>query len=187
MSQLFLFSLKPIPWGLKRNPKRAPRSPLLRDTRHFARTLGLMGLQFKGTIDHFTVVSLVSQALSDPAWGWGWPCFDNKFDTNPFPLLLKIRAIFVWPWNENAPTKQKQQTNENRAIWLVYRTDTNALVFGWLSGRSGEKNFLEINQYHALTSYCNLIGQSKNVFSILGFSLAGKRSGHVLIFPSTGW
>ena len=174
MSQLFLFSLKPIPWGLKRNPKRAPRSPLLRDTRHFARTLGLMGLQFKGTIDHFTVVSLVSQALSDPAWGWGWPCFDNKFDTNPFPLLLKIRAIFVWPWNENAPTKQKQQTNENRAIWLVYRTDTNARGF-WLVKRTlGWKNFmpenfLEINRYFALTSYCNTIGQSNNAFSILGF------------------
>ena len=27
------------------------------------------------------------------------------------------RAIFVWPWNENARTKQKQQTNANRVIW----------------------------------------------------------------------
>ena len=35
--------------------------------------------------------------------------------------MCRIRAIFVWPWNENARTKQKQQTNENRAIWLVYR------------------------------------------------------------------
>ena len=114
-------------------------------------------------------MSLVSQALSDPACGWGWPCFDNWFDTNPFPLLLKIRAIFVWPWNENAPTKQKQQTNENRAIQLVYRTDTNALCF-WLVKRTlGWNNFLEIKQYYALTSYCNLIGQSKNVFSIIGF------------------
>ena len=33
-------------------------------------------------------------------------------------LVHFIRAIFVWPWNENAPTKQKQQTNGNRAIWL---------------------------------------------------------------------
>ena len=40
--------------------------------------------------------------------------------------LFTRRAIFVWPWNENSRTKQKQQTNGNRAIWLVYRTDTNA-------------------------------------------------------------
>ena len=49
---------------------------------------------------------------------------------------LKIaRAIFVWPWNdfENARTKQKKQMNWNTAIWLVYRTDTNALGF-WLRG-----------------------------------------------------
>ena len=44
------------------------------------------------------------------------------------------------------------------------------------------ENFLEINRYFALTSYCNTIGQSNNAFSILGFSLAGKRRVHVLIF-----
>ena len=43
------------------------------------------------------------------------------------------------------------------------------------------ENFLEINGYFALTSYCHTIGQSNNAFSILGFSLAGKRRGHVLI------
>ena len=48
------------------------------------------------------------------------------------------RAIFVWPWNENVRTKQKQQTNGNRAIWLVYRTDRQTrLAFHWLSERSG--------------------------------------------------
>ena len=35
------------------------------------------------------------------------------------------------------------------------------------------KSFLEINQYFALTSYCNMIGQSNNAFPILGFSLTG--------------
>ena len=44
------------------------------------------------------------------------------------------------------------------------------------------ENFLEINRYFALTSYCNTIGQSNNAFSILGFSLAGNRRGHALIF-----
>ena len=98
--------------------------------------------------------------------------------------LMLDREIFVRPWNENARTKQKQQTNGNRAIWLVYRTDTNARGF-WLDKRTlGWKknfmleNFLEINRYFALTSYWNTIGQSNNAFSILGFSLAGKRRGH---------
>ena len=76
----------------------------------------------------------------------------------------------------------KQYTNGIRAIWLVYRTDTNARGF-WLVKRTlGWKNFmpenfLEINWYFALTSYCNTIGQSHNVFKILGFS--------VLIFDKT--
>ena len=88
-------------------------------------------------------------------------------------IVWTPRAIFVWPWNENAQTKQKQKTNENRAIWLVYRTDMNARGF-WLVKRTlGWKNFmpenfLEINRYFALTSHCNTIGQSNNVFSILG-------------------
>ena len=46
------------------------------------------------------------------------------------------------------------------------------------------ENFLEINRYFALTSYCNTIGQSNNALSTLRFSLAGKRRGHVLIFSS---
>ena len=44
-------------------------------------------------------------------------------------FLVPNKAIFVWPLNENSRTKQKQQRNGNRAIWLV----------GWLSKRSGEK------------------------------------------------
>ena len=48
-------------------------------------------------------------------------------------------------------------------------------------------NFLEINRYFALTSYCNTIGQSNNALSILVFSLAGKRSCYILNFSSIGW
>ena len=56
-----------------------------------------------------------------------------------------VRAIFVWPWNENAGTEQKQQTNGNRAIWLIYRTDTNARGF-WLVKRTlWWKNFSELS------------------------------------------
>ena len=62
--------------------------------------------------------------------------------------------------SENARTKQKQQTTGNRAIWLVYRVDTNACGF-WLIKRtpSGEKTSCprtsRINRFFALTSYCN--------------------------------
>ena len=68
--------------------------------------------------------------------------------------------------------------NGKRAIWLVYGTDTEARGF-WLVKRKLKlknvrpENFLEINRYFALTSYCHTIGQSNNAFSILGFSSAG--------------
>ena len=86
---------------------------------------------------------------------------------------------------------RNKKTSGNRAIWLVYRTDTNARGF-WLVKRTlGWKNFklenfLEHNRYFALTSYCNTIGSSNNAFSILGLSLAGKRRVHVLIFSFIG-
>ena len=88
--------------------------------------------------------------------------------------FLVIRVIFVWLWNENAPTKQKQETNGNRAIWLVYQMDTNARGL-WLVNRTlgwkdfMPKKFLEINRYFAMTSYCNSIGQWNSAFSILEF------------------
>ena len=105
------------------------------------------------------------------------------------PEVSSDRAIFECPWNENARTKQKQQTNGKRVIWVVYRTDTNARGFclvkrtlGWKNVRP--ENSIEINRYFAFTSYCNTIAQSNNAFSILGFSLSGKRRGHVWSFHS---
>ena len=64
-------------------------------------------------------------------------------------------AIFSWPWNENARTKQKQQTNGNRAIWLVYRTDTNVRGF-WLVKRThGWKCFMpeELSRNHSILRF----------------------------------
>ena len=71
----------------------------------------------------------------------------------------------LWPWNENERTKQKQQTNGNRAIWLVIERIQTRMAFGWWSERSR-------NRYFALTSYCNTIGQSNNAFSVSGLSTA---------------
>ena len=84
-------------------------------------------------------------------------------------------------------TREQNRNNKRTEIeqldWFIELIQTRA-VFGWLSERSGEKTFMPRN--FALTSYCNTIGQSNNAFSILGFSLAGKRRGHVLTFSSTG-
>ena len=44
------------------------------------------------------------------------------------------------------------------------------------------ENFLELNRYFALTSYCNTIVQSNNASSILGFSLAENLRVQVLTF-----
>ena len=84
--------------------------------------------------------------------------------------------------------RNNKRTEIERFDWFIERIQTR-VAFGWLSERSGEKtscpkNFLEINRYFVLTSNCNTIGQSNNVFSILEFSLAGKQRGHVLIFSS---
>ena len=69
-------------------------------------------------------------------------------------------------------TREQNRNNKRveTAIWLVQ----TRVTFGWLSEHSGEKNFnpenfLEINRYFALTSYCNTIGQSNYAFSISGF------------------
>ena len=87
------------------------------------------------------------------------------------------RAIFVWPWNETREQNRNNQTNGKTAIYLVYRTDANARSF-WLVKRTLRwkhflpENFLEINGYFTLTSYCshcNTIGQLNNAFAILGF------------------
>ena len=64
------------------------------------------------------------------------------------------RAIFVLPWNENVRTKQKQDTNRNRVIWLGYRTDTHAPGFWLVNRKLGcnnfmPDNFLEISRYLA--------------------------------------
>ena len=66
--------------------------------------------------------------------------------------------------------RNNKRTEIKRFNWFDERIQTR-VAFGWLSKRSGEKpayskNFLEINRDFALTSYCNKIGKSNNVFSI---------------------
>ena len=93
---------------------------------------------------------------------------------------LLDRAIFAWPWNENARTKQNSR---ERFDWFIERIQT-CLAFGC----ARDQNYLgqRINRYFAFTSY-NTVGQSNNAFSILGFSFAEKRRGHVLIFSFIDW
>ena len=65
-----------------------------------------------------------------------------------------------------------------RFDWFIERIQT-CVAFGWLSERSAEKtscpkNFLEINRYFAVTSYCNTIGQSNNAWVFFGVLFGGK-------------
>ena len=66
-------------------------------------------------------------------------------------------------------TRNNKRTKMERFDWFIERGQTR-VCFGWLTERSGEKpscpkNFLEINRYFALTSYCyKTIGQSNNAF-----------------------
>ena len=106
----------------------------------------------------------------------GSPRMLTKLERFSYDLEMKTRE----------QNRNNKRTEIERFDWCIERIQTH-LAFGWLGERSGKqtscpKNFLEI----ALTSYCNTIGQSNNAFSILGFSLAGKRRVHVLFFPSIG-
>ena len=106
----------------------------------------------------------------------------NRGTVSQLTETLVLWEGFSYDLEIEQETKQKRQRNRNRAIWLVYRMDTFTLMaFGWLLKWTVgwknfiPKNFLEINRYFALMSYCNIIGQLNNAFSMLGFSLAGKK------------
>ena len=60
---------------------------------------------------------------------------------------------------------RNKRTEIERFDWFIERIQTR-LAF---EKNFMPENFLEINRYFALTSYCNTIGQSNNDFSILGF------------------
>ena len=87
--------------------------------------------------------------------------------------------------------RNNKPTEIERFDWFIERTQTRVRGFWLVKWTLGWKNFmpenfLEINRYFALASYCNTIGKSNNALSKLGFSLAGKRRVHVLIFSSIG-
>ena len=105
-------------------------------------------------------------------------------------IMYMNRTTQRFSYDLEMKTREQKRNNKRTEIqqfdWFIERIQTH-LAFGWLSERSAEKtscpkNLLEI----ALTSYCNRIGQSNNAFSILGFSLAGKRRVYVWFFSSIG-
>ena len=133
-----------------------------------------------------TVFGDVHTAADEISTGW------KVSGTGHFVHVEPFKAIFVWPWNNNAPTIQKQSTNGNRAIWLVYRTDTNACGF-WLVKRTfWWKNLMpeELSRNQPILRFDVMLqrdGPIGQCLLHLGFSLAGKRRSHVLIFLSVGW
>ena len=65
--------------------------------------------------------------------------------------------------------RNSKQTEIERIDWLIERIQTR-VGFGWLANARLKnfmpENFLEINRYFALTSYCNTNDQSNNALSI---------------------
>ena len=120
--------------------------------------------------------------------------------------FMYTATLVSYPWFllkgfQNSPTLRSSQSNfcmtlkwkceqdrnnkwtEIEWFYWLFEQIQRRVAFGWLSKRSAEKiscweNFLEINWYFALTLYCNTIGQSDNAFSMLGFSLVGRRRVH---------
>ena len=135
-------------------------------------------------------------------WFWRWEQSEYKplLDDHPWGsekphalihIMYMNRTTQRFSYDLEMKTREQKRNNKRTEIqqfdWFIERIQTH-LAFGWLSERSAEKtscpkNFLEI----VLTSYCNRIGQSNNAFSILGFSLAGKRRVYVWFFSSIGW
>ena len=108
-----------------------------------------------------------------------------------FCILLER---FSYSWNENARTKQKQRTNGNSAIWLVYRTDlTNARGF-WLVKRTlgWKKNHARELSRNQLILCSDVILQhdwpiERYLLRNRVFFGGEKLRVHVLIFSSIGW
>ena len=75
-----------------------------------------------------------------------------------------------------AQNRNSERTEIERFDWFTERIQTR-VAFGWLSELGWKnfmpENFLEINRYFALTSYCKMFGQSNNAPHIRVF-LGGK-------------
>ena len=86
-------------------------------------------------------------------------------------------------------TREKNRKNKRTEIerfdWFIERIQTRVAF----EKNFMPENFLEINRYFALTSYCNQLQHDWPIDQCLlhiRFFLAGKRKGHVLIFSSIG-
>ena len=103
-----------------------------------------------------------------------------------------IRTVFILSWDfQSSREKCKQCVWKTTCVcWggrgggqETCKQSVLREMRKWLHARKLSRNQSMLR----FDSYCNAIGQSNNAFSILGFSLAGKRRGHVLIFSSNGW
>ena len=134
----------------------------------------------------FKPIAFLPFSLTSPSSLLELPYVNNYRDRSITLSIMLKQFSYDLEMKTREQNKNNKRTEIKRFDWFIERIQTH-LAFGWLSERSAEKtscpkNFLEI----ALTSYCNTIGQSNNAFSILGFSLAGKRRVHVLFFSSIG-
>ena len=75
---------------------------------------------------------------------------------------MDVAILFKGKKSDFRLTVKMKRAEIERFDWFIERIQ-KSVAFGWLSKRSGGKNFmpenfLEINRYFALTSYCNTIG-----------------------------
>ena len=98
---------------------------------------------------------------------FGWKTNSPCFDLSIHWLIKQITNTFRNHFS-------RSYENRSNAMYVVVRFYNVSFSF-YDTNCYKRENFLEINQYFALISYCNTIGQLNNALSILGFSLAGKK------------
>ena len=104
----------------------------------------------------------------------GLGCYFKQFQITELKEMSKLeRFSYDLEMKTHEQNRNNKRTEMEWFDWFIERIQTR-VAFPWLSERSAEKNscpknFLQINRYFALTSYCNRIGQSNNTFSILAF------------------
>ena len=107
--------------------------------------------------------------VSDLIVGFSYKPSLNSFFVYDFVLAIDCnQLLLIEQFSCDLETKTRELNRNNkrteigRLDWFIERIQTR-VPFGWLSERSGEKNFtpenfLEINRYFGLTSCFNTIG-----------------------------
>ena len=118
-------------------------------------------------------------------------CYRRGQSPNGVTQKLIERFLYDLQMKTREQNRNNKRTEVERFDWFIERMQTR-VAFDWLNERSGEKtscpkNFLEINRYFSLTSYCGRIHWPiEHCLLHIRVSLAGKGRGYVFNFSSIG-